>query len=355
MATPEVARGEIHALRQVIARMEGKEHRLSGGQAKADSVPHVANPSMTEGGGAKSLNALPRQGRHPLGVAAFDEALDGGLAPGGLTEIRCEETRDWGGATGFAAMLIARLRDEKRPAPVIWIADPAARREGGEFWLPGCLGLLPELGSGLDHAGDGSRSLPPLLVVRPRNQVEALWAAETAASGSDVGAVVLELRGNPGCMGLTESRRLHFRGRESAVPLLLLRQSAEAEATAAPARFLVSPAPAAPRLIAPDEPLPESLGRPALTVTLEKSRRPAPLSLILEWSSHDSRFLLRDPRYANDRQDGDGPGRHIRRPLSRVAAAAGRAADPGALPADASDRPDQPGTGRTRVAFGRAS
>jgi protein ImuA len=347
VATAEAAQGEIHALRQVIARMEGKENRMTGGRTEGGSV---ADPS---GVGTRNPG---RTDRRPLGVSAFDEALDGGLAPAGLTEIRCAETRDWGGASGFAAMLIARLRTgtELRPVigPVIWITDPAARREGGEIWLPGCLGLLPGLGSRLGPrlGNDGSRPLPPLLVVRPRNQIDALWAAETAASGADIGAVVLELRGNPGCMGLTESRRLHFRARESAVPLLLLRQSAEAEASAAPARFLVSPAPAAPRLIAPGEPLPESLGRPALTVTLEKSRRPAPLSLILEWSSHDSRFLLRDPESAR-RQDGNGAGR----PLNLVVAATRRTTDPGALPADASDRQDQQGAGGTRVAFGRAS
>lgn len=339
MATPEVARGEIHALRQVIARMEGKEHRLSDSRAAGECVScETAGPDRGK----------RRRTRSPLGIPALDEALGGGLEIGGLTEIRCGETRDWGGATGFAAMLIARLQgdetkgQEVKPRPVVWIADPAARREGGEIWLPGCLGLLPGLGD------EGVLPAPPLLVVRPRNQVEALWAAETAASGGDLGAVVLELRGNPGCLGLTESRRLHFRAREGRSPLFLLRQSAEAEATAAPARFLVGPAPAAPRMIAPDEPLPESLGRPALTVTLEKSRRPAPLSLILEWSSHDSRFRLRDT--ARDHGTpcrgtaSAGPGGDT-----------GGATDPRHLSALASDRSDHPGASGTRVAFGRAS
>ena len=339
VATPERAQGKIHALRQVIARMEGKEHRLSEATAEQATVSE---------GKASSAHGKRRRSRCPLGLPMFDEALGGGLACSGLTEIRSSETRDWGGTTGFVAMLIARLRgggaeDQTRdPGPLIWIADPAARREGGDVWLPGFLGLLP----GLDAASD--TSLPPLLLVRPRNPVEALWAAETAASGRDIGAVVIELRGNPACMGLTESRRLHFRARESGLPLFLLRQSAQAEATAAPARFHVAPAPAAPRMIGPDQPLHESLGRPALTVTLEKSRRPAPLSLIVEWSSHDSRFLLRDTTARDD--DQSAAGAHANAP----AGPAGQAHS-GDRTAFAANRPDQPRTGGTLVAFGRAS
>lgn len=341
VATPERAQGTIHALRQVIARMEGRQHRLSDGL----SDECAAGNAVPENGGSPA-RGKGHATRRPLGLPPFDEALGGGLALAGLTEIRSSETRDWGGTTGYAAMLIARLRrgaedePEAEPGPVIWVTDPAARHEGGDVWLPGFLGLIP----GLDAAGGSA--LPPLLLVRPRNRIEALWAAETAASGHDIGAVILELRGNPACLGLTESRRLHLRARESGLPLLLLRQAAEAEATAAPARFHVAPAPAAPRMIGPAEPLPESLGRPALTVTLEKSRHPAPLSLIVEWSSHDSRFLPRDTITGERDQSG-----------TRTARTAGTNGTPnsGDRAAHALHRPDQPGAGGTLVAFGRAS
>ncbi|WP_244598108.1 ImuA family protein [Pseudohoeflea suaedae] len=339
VATPERAQGTVHALRQVIARMEGKEHRLSESAPAQETVP---------AGKASSVHGKRRHNRCCLGLPPFDEALGGGLSCSGLTEIRSSETRDWGATTGFVAMLIARLRrgrvsaQAEAPGPVVWIADPAARREGGDVWLPGLPGLLPGLDTG------GETSLPPLLLVHPRTPGEALWAAETAASGRDIDAVIIELRGNPACMGLTESRRLHFRARESGLPLFLLRQAARSEATAAPARFHVAPAPAAPRMIAPGHPLPESLGRPALTVTLEKSRRPAPLSLTVEWSSHDSRFLLRDTA-ARDEGRGAGGSR------ANAPAGPGGAAYSGDRAALAANRPDQPRTGGSLVAFGRAS
>ena len=58
-------------------------------------------------------------------------AMSDRLALAGLTEIRSSQTRDWGGATGFAAMLIAlpfmRLQ-ERLPSP----SDAADRKTPAE-------------------------------------------------------------------------------------------------------------------------------------------------------------------------------------------------------------------------------
>ena len=76
---------------------------------------------------------------------------------------------------------------------------------------------------------------------------DALWIAEEAARLSALAAVIIELRGNPDRLDLTATRRLHRRAEQAGRPVLLIRQAAQAEPTAAPVRFVVAAAPAAPR------------------------------------------------------------------------------------------------------------
>ncbi|PWW00596.1 protein ImuA [Hoeflea marina] len=216
-----------------------------------------------------------------LGLPPLDGALGGGFPMAGMTEIRAAESRDWGAACGFAWVLAAMLlkHQPRLGGALVWIAAADARAEGGEPWMPGLSGLAP-----------GPRQI---LIVHPRRTADALWAAEAAAGTAGIGMTILELRGNPGCFGLTESRRLQFRARQAGRPLLLLRQTGEAEAGAAPARFHIGAAPAGLRRLPDGGRLAGSIGRPAFAVTLEKSRLPAPLSLILEWNRHECRLDIR--------------------------------------------------------------
>lgn len=343
MATPQAAQRSIHALRQEIARIEseGGESRspAAGWDGRDDGSPAardgIADSSASAAVDAADSAAQRRPGTvFPLGIPPFDRAMNGGFPAAGLSEIRGEESRNWGAVCAFALMVVARLRqaDPRFERPMVWIAAPEARREGGEPWLPGFAEILPSLGSTL--AG-GREVVPPLLLVRPRTTLEALWAAETAAASGAIGAVIAEIRGNPACLGLKESRRLHFRARRTGRPLLLLRQAGAAEATAAPIRFLIEPAPSGLRWLAADMPLAGSLGHPAVTATLEKSRSPAPLSLILEWSPDECRFTTR-PR--------------AERPDSRAAAPLS-----GSVLSLPFDRPDHPPASGPTLAFGRAS
>lgn len=326
MAPPLAAQGDIHALRETIARIEG-------------SVP-TALPAAENRPGAGF--AGPRAGHLPLGLDAFDRAMGGGFPAAGLAEIRTAETRDFGAASAFTLALMAVLRAQA-PAlcgPLVWISAPETRLDGGEIWMPGIAGLVGAslvgtnlVGTGLVGAGLGGAA-SPLVLVQPARLADALWAAEAAAGSAAVGAAFLELRGNPAGFGLAESRRLHLRARATGRPLFILRQAGEEEASAAPVRFSVAPAPAAPRRLQDDRPLAGSLGRPAFAVTLEKSRLPAPPFLILEWNPDDCRFDVRHPV-----------------PAARRAGAA----DPGAQLPAAGDGPHRADAARSVLAFARAS
>jgi protein ImuA len=136
--------------------------------------------------------------------------------------------------------------------------------------------------------------------------------------------------------GLTESRRLGLRAKASGRPLFLLRQSGEEEASSAIFRFLAEPAPAQARPLPDGSMLGGSIGNPVFRLTLEKSRNPAPLSLLLEWNPHDRRFF--PVRQSADTRFPDE-----------------RAAHSGAeLPASA-DRPDRTEEVGSLLAFARSS
>lgn len=299
------AQRDIHALRQTIERIEGSSAGMRAGAS---------------GRGGNGFSPLPR-GRAELGVAVFDEALGGGFPMAGLCEIRTGQTRDWGAGCGFALALLSVLRaGEGAGGPLVWIAEGNARREGGNPWMPGIATLFG--------------AVPPVLFVRTETLADTLWATETAAVSGEAGAVLVEIRGNPAGLGLSESRRLHLRARDAGRPLVLMRQAGEEEASAAFARFRVAPAPAAPRRLADGAVLAGSLGRPAFAVTLEKSRLPLSPSLILEWNSDEGRFDVR-PHF--ERAGSAGP------------------AHPGAgLPASF-DGPDHAHPAGAVVAFARAS
>ncbi|MDO1584794.1 ImuA family protein [Rhizobium oryzicola] len=291
MARAVLAQETVFALRETIAKLEGK-----------------AVPSMA----AARQDAYPaeeRAHRLSLGVEALDEALEGGLPLEGITEIRSQGFRDAGASSGFALALsgLMQERGATGPAPFLWIADRMSAMEAGS---PYPLGLRQ---FGLDIAR--------FLVARPDRLEDALWLAEAALASGIFGTTILEIRGNPKAFGLTESRRLHLRAKAAGRPLLLLRHAGEEEASSALFRFLLEPFPARARLLPDGSMLGGSIGHSVFRLTLEKSRNPAPLSFLLEWNPHDRQFrdlssaeqpLLREDRPAHsgrslskagDRQD----------------------------------------------------
>lgn len=270
MATSVVARETVFALRRQIARIEGRlAERLEEPSADADGSGIV----LRHGGRPAASAVLP------TGVARFDAALDGGLPLAALTEIHGRQTRDAGAVAGFALALAVMAR--KTTAPLLWIATGEVLSEAGRPYAPGLLHRF-----GLEAEA--------LLVAETRRIEDALWVAEEAAGLSRLSAVLLEVRGTVRKLDLTATRRLHRRAQASARPFFLLRQAGQPEPTAAPVRLVVSPAPAGERRLF-SRTLEGSIGPPAFTVEIGRSRTAMPATAVLEWNEDERAFLERPP------------------------------------------------------------
>jgi protein ImuA len=161
----------IAALRQRIARIE------QGGRGAAPAVL-------------------------PFGIAALDAALPGGgLARGALHEIGGVGPDEEDGVVpaAFIAGLCARLEPTR---PILWCEAAGA----GDLYGPGLAahGLAPDR----------------LIVARPRNAVELLWAMEEGLHTPALAAVVGEVAMLPG----PASRRLQLAAEASGVTAFALRR-----------------------------------------------------------------------------------------------------------------------------------
>lgn len=252
----------LSELRERIAQIEGEP---------VCRLENTAADTRHQGDAAAVRHAMPKL--LSLGDAAADAALGGGFPAAGLAEIHLDETRDGGSLAGFALALAIRFG--ARPGrPLLWIGDMMAFSEAGLPYLPGLASF------GLDPAA--------LCLVKTRKLDEAAWAGEEAATSRALAIAILEVRGNPARLGLDGTRRLHLRAREAGLPLLLLRQSARPEATAAPLRLRIRPGPASRVADLADRD--KLIGHPVFDVTVEKSRDGRPQHVVLEWNSHERRF-----------------------------------------------------------------
>ncbi|ANT49092.1 ImuA family protein [Mesorhizobium amorphae] len=284
MAMTAVARETVFALRRQIAKIEGTlPERLAAPagtrpDARADTDASGIAPERTpeitilrRGVAVASPDAFLR-----TGVERLDTALSGGLPKAALSEIHGLETRDAGAVAGFALSLTSLILRQEPHLPVLWIGTSEIFREAGFPYargLHGLFGIEPE----------------QLLFSEAPKLVDALWIAEEAARMTALAAVILEIRGCPQRLDLTATRRLHARAQNAGRPVLLLRQAGEAEPTAAPVRLIVSAAPSASRdTIA--GPLAGSIGRPAFTVSIGKSRTALPGQFTLEWNPNEHAF-----------------------------------------------------------------
>ncbi|MBZ9796939.1 ImuA family protein [Mesorhizobium sp. ES1-4] len=289
MAMTAVARETVFALRRQIAKIEGTlPERLQ--------APAGATLDAGAGTGRGSDLTIVRRGLAaalpdaflPIGVERLDAALGGGLPKAALTEIHGLETRDAGAVAGFALSLVSLILNRARGLPILWIGTSEIFHEAG---FPYARGL---------HAAFGIEPGQLLFSEAPR-LVDALWVAEEAARMTALAAVILEIRGNPQRLDLTATRRLHARAQGAGRPVLLLRQAAGPEPTAAPVRLNVSSAPAVPRATVAG-PLAGSIGHPAFTISIGKSRTAVPGQFTLEWNPDERRF---DERRGGERNGGD--------------------------------------------------
>ena len=193
-------------------------------------------------------------GTLPLGIAAIDDTLGGGLARGALHEIAAASEAHLAAATGFALGLIAPAR-----ARVCWIAEDMALAESGALYGPG-----------LDAFGLAPERLLTVAAARPR---DLLWAMEEALHCRAVRAVIGELRDS--ATDMVALRRLSLTAAENGALVLLLRAAPTDGASTAATRWVVGAAP-----------------NNGFAAQLVRNRRGPAGSWILEWSDSDERFIL---------------------------------------------------------------
>lgn len=279
MAKGAAAHEAVCALRREIARIEGR-------LAETLETPADDNDAvLARRNGAALLPHLP------TGTPRFDAALGGGIPAAGLVEIHGRLTRDAGAVSGLALAFAARAAGRR---PLVWIATSDMMHEAGEPYLPG-ISAFCGIGAG------------QLLVAEAARPADALWIAEEAAHLEAIGAVLLEMRGNPSVLDLTATRRLHRRALAASRPLFLLCHGAEAQPTAAPLRLVASPAPAAPRLTLAG-PLRGSIGPPAFQIFIDKNRLSPQAAFLLQWNA--GRRIFEEP----DHEPATTDTRHLAAP-----------------------------------------
>jgi protein ImuA len=176
---------------------------------------------------AELRHSLPRYGLPPerapmsLGHPQADAVLGGGLRSGALHEIFAQ-----GWSAGGFAVLLALLTAGKRP--FFWVRPDYEAMEYGA--------LSP---NGFAELGGDPRQL---ILVRARNAADTLSAANDILGCPHVGALLVEVEGMPKCLDLVASRRLAFAAGESGVTVLVLRNGAHAEPSAALTRWQVASA-----------------------------------------------------------------------------------------------------------------
>jgi protein ImuA len=201
--------------------------------------------------------------RIPLGHGEADLCLKGGLRRGALHEIFAATGHE-AAATGFTAGLAARAAASRQ---TIWIRQDFSALEFGELSATGLLEF------GLDPGC--------MLLVRASDAADCLRAAADALSCAALGAVVIEIPGQPKILDATSSRRLSLACAQKAVTGFLLRFGAKPDASAAQTRWLVRAA---------ASPAEEDWGHPVFEAELVRNRQGRIGQWIMEWNCDGGLF-----------------------------------------------------------------
>ncbi len=200
--------------------------------------------------------------RCPLGHAGADAALRGGIARGAVHEVFAGDTS--AAAAGFVLGLAQRVRRAKR---LLWIRQDFSALEHAELCPTGVAEL------GIDPAA--------FVLLRAAHAEDALRAGADALSCAALGAVIVEIPGNPKILDLVASRRLVLGAQNKGVTVFLLRPSAQAEPSAAETRWLIRSQPSAET---------EDWGAPRFAASLTRNRHGETGHWDMEWCCDDGAF-----------------------------------------------------------------
>src|SRR5437588_192206 len=163
----------------------------------------------------------------PLGDAAADACLGGGLRCGALHEIFPAGAGDAPAASGFALALARRVTGDKKW--LLWVQQDFAALESGDL-----------LGSGISDFGfDPAR----LMIVKVPTAAAALRAGAQALTCTGIGAVIIEPWGAAKIFDLVASRKLTLAAAKHTVSVFALRHAAQPSPSTAETRWCVRACP----------------------------------------------------------------------------------------------------------------
>ena len=222
-----------------------------------------ARPHRAHRGAGADAHALHKVA---LGHAEADATLCGGLARAAVHEVFAEGHQG-AAATGFIAGLAGRVTSRR---PLVWVRQDFSEIESGALSMSGLaeLGLDPRL----------------LVTVRAADADAALRTAADALACDALGAVVLEVWGEPRQLDLVASRKLTLAAQASGVTALLLRLAATPQPSTAETRWIVRAAhspPAAPW---------HAWGAPMFDAELVRNRHGPVGRWIMEWKCDECLF-----------------------------------------------------------------
>jgi len=174
----------LAALRTLLARKDGKSARAGSGDEAEET----------------------KTGRFALGAASVDERLGGGLGRAQLHEVHAPLAADWASAAGFGMALALRAAQGR---PLLWARQDLLENEAGR---------LNGLGFA-EFGGDPAR----LALVRGKDAEAVLRAGVEAARCKMLGAVLIEIWGEPRVLDLTATLRLSRAAETSGATVFLLR------------------------------------------------------------------------------------------------------------------------------------
>jgi len=212
------------------------------------------------------LHALNRVA---LGHAEVDTMLRGGLAVAAVHEVFAEGHQS-AVATGFIAGLAGRVALRR---PLVWVRQDFSEMESGALSM-----------SGLSELGLDPRCL---VTVRAADGESALRTAADALACDALGAVVLEVWGEPRQLDLVASRKLTLAAQASGVTGLLLRIAATPSPSTAETRWIVRAAHSTPA--AQSAPW-SAWGAPVFDAELVRNRHGPVGRWIMEWNCDECLF-----------------------------------------------------------------
>jgi protein ImuA len=216
----------------------------------------------------------PLDDRFATGHAGLDRAMGGGLGRGRLHELFGAEGGHAASVTGFALML-ALCACGSGNRPLLWLRDRATETLAGAIHAPGLVEL------GLDPGR--------LILGRMPDALMLLRCAADAVRCGGLGAVLIEVGGNPTALDLTATRRLALAAERSGTVPLLLRLDGTADPSAADTRWSVAPAISLSASHAPNAL--DAPGAPTFDIRLLRRRSgPDGLAWRLEWNSETCCF-----------------------------------------------------------------